>query len=566
MQRRDFLTGAAAMAASMSKPSWADFLEGDDPVASTAPAAKSEPAKPDPFALNAKGGRVMLDELRNTSAEASRVFQKRFLRGYDGKLDQDSDYRNAFRRFTTTMPRVPVNDFRAQMVAASAMGPLLAWVDGAMLIDENRKAGGGVVVPPNSVIKMGTTGYCLDSQLPAPRDQGLRLVPADQVIRPDLMPYTKKLVKFVEQANKKGISISSADVQGLVWGLRGIQAAGQLPSPLNPRQRAILDAIEPGLASKIESMRPSVSGSSSAAEPIARLLNNFFDPTVRLVKSTGRLVDTTVRAISGQPIDLSSADSVGNAMDAVVSAGHRLPPSSGPAYSMLGDGLAASASGVLNGLSADIKLANQSGEVKPFDMSNYVLQADAPSQRVLPVFSRPKLSFDWPILNALGNDIWHYCETQDGTYKKAREFLRFFEPSLLLAGEMVGGSVWLTRGLKGIPFIGNVLNLSELVSGKNLITGADLSPLDRAFALIGTVPGYGTAVSLYGSSAAKIFGNQVIEKMAAAGKLKDAIEPVSKAYDIMNWDSVGMLAKDMRLEERVTVAVQDVYAQFRSVA
>lgn len=67
------------------------------------------------------------------------------------------------------------------------------------------------------------------------------------------------------------------------------------------------------------------------------------------------------------------------------------------------------------------------------------------------------------------------------------------------------------------PVVGNVLSLYEAVSGKDWLTGSELSNLERAASLIGTIPGAG-ALKTAGATGAKLANSALVKALESSAK------------------------------------------------
>ena len=229
------------------------------------------------------------------------------------------------------------------------------------------RGGEPYILAPGQIITFDYTGYCMDANLPAPKDnEALAFRPITNFIAPSLVELYRQIMRLDGAAQSDG-----ADVQNIVWGFRAPKAkAGQ-------RERALLDKARPGGANlyATASRGTFVSGSKGGAgssragsgnEALARLfgqmLGDFSRPSRDLMRALNDM------GVEG-PI-----------------------PSAEQRYSLLTTQVAGYAQGK-GGLKVHGMVANGSDAPYVFDPTLWALESPRPVQRVaLPLFSQAKLN------------------------------------------------------------------------------------------------------------------------------------------------------------------------------
>lgn len=500
MQRRDVLKGLAATATLAAA--------GCAPLPAPAPV---------PAQANSRV-RTMTDEESRAAGEARETFRKT-----EGA--------------TTNAAASPSRRASALLSRVAAMPVTLTDRDmlevGRELAAIVREAGGvplpELVVPPRSVLRVSMAGFCLDASLPAPmRGDPLRLLPAARYFDPALGGLEGDVLRH---AARNGVPHHV--VQHVLWGLREIREDSYFARSLAERQDllALLEAARPGAADEVRRQVAAVRLEHAVRRELTALVRNTFG----YGSFSGEILSQLIDPVRSR-----------DAVEARLRSLYRPVEGAVPdlaAYSRLAGGVYARAAGT-GPLVVGAALLNSTPRPWTFVPAAWVAESMLPQQRV--AFSRAQ-----PDPGPGGGAVF---DLERFVHELARLLAMralgtvSVELSVRLGTVLArSGHAWLgalypplSLALRTAPVISNVLSLVEAFD-------EDKSPAERLFALLGSIPGYGSLLQIArsGGRLAEL-ANRIA---ASAPAVFRSVDRASWMKDLADAAAFALTGSDQRLWE-----------------
>lgn len=429
----------------------------------------------------------------------------------------------------TVFNEAAVRDKQNQTVQTTSRSPAA--------VRKSQRQGTTITIPHGRVVSYTQKGYCMDPSLPAPgKDDALEIRHISERVPTALIPLFQAVGKWAALPQNKD------SAQSITWAIMGAGSNSSWAKSISPKALAQMDEAMPGGA------RTFIDYHNTQA--LTRAL------VERVLKSTklDRYVDVN------QLMDNARRDGAANALlQDLVRQGQAMPGGKGVGYSMLAPSVAARSTGDTT-LTPRVQIVNASGKDFEFLVLDWYGHPLAPKQGTSPT-----------------NDILSFGDSEapvetpgQGSANKSNSLAleKFFEDFLKDIGKfgvdrLLGwvssktpaASDAIEKGLKkalaaanlpnnmrkpltqaaasavsAVPVVGNLLSAYEFISGKDWFSGENLSAMERASALVGTVPGANALKAV--SKAWKFGGSAAIE--LAAGKQLFKFVDSSEKYRILN--------------------------------
>ena len=374
-----------------------------------------------------------------------------------------------------------------------------------------------ITVPPRSKVEFTQKGYCLDSQLPAPgKDEKFVLRNINKLVPAELMPLYSGLTDL----SKRDRRVQRA-MQYLVWALREAGTKGKHANAISKAHLDMMGQAYP--AGDLLFMQYHQQQMAKNSNPLGELAK-----ALTTVKSGGKTYDI------GDLVDLFAGNDPQKAqtmadqtMDDVLN--RPIPgeiPNDNSDYSMLSPGVAAHAVGKAQ-LTPTITIANTTDQPYQFDTRDYFAETQRQAQRVAlgaPEQVRADTLAGAPEMEQFEKDLRRHLRDM------ALENLhRIVQDKLLNTMK----SKFAGAALNATPVLGNLLQLSNLLTGKDWQTGEPLGCVAQALAAIGTVPGAGTFMQLAGGNKTGLINN--LAQSSYTRQFLSGVERTAMARNISVW-------------------------------
>lgn len=344
-----------------------------------------------------------------------------------------------------------------------------------------------VTVPPRTSVQFIKSGYCMDSTLPLPSTgEKYILRPASSMIPPELMPLYKALHEYalVEPRARRGL-------QAMIWALRDAGTRSVYADKIRPPYLQLMGAAMPGGDRVfLDYHRQTLAKNTNALGDLIRRVTSVRGNDGR----THNISDLVKSWDQAQDDDLNAAEAhTANAIGHLASLPMNAPiPSDDSDYSMIAPGVAANAVGT-GPLTPKITIANNTDQPFVFDTKDYVAESQRPVQRVglgapTQVTQGGSGISNSATLRQVAYDV--QMALRDFTLNTVHLWARYFLDSK-------GLSV-IAPLVNGAPVLGSLLQLSNLIRGKDWLTGEELGCAQQVLAAIGTIPGAGMFTQMVG--------------------------------------------------------------------
>lgn len=394
-----------------------------------------------------------------------------------------------------------------------------------------RNAGTAVTVPARSVVEFTQRGYCLDSTAAAPgKGEKFVLRHISSLIVPELLPLYYSLQDYAQREPR-----ARRAMQFLTWALRDAGTRSEFSNAISPvHLRLMADAMPGGDQVFLRYHREKLNNNTNA---LGDFLRNV----------------TTVRDRDGRKhniSDLYNQPDAGEALADKTMSNLQKRTVKGPIpkddsdFSMLAPGVAANAVGSAE-LTPKITIANDTDTPFVFDSKEYFAESQRDAQRV--ALGAPKevteggsglskteamRKLKWDAVMALRDYII------DHSWQLSKD--------LLPRGAM---SRAVAPVLNAAPVVGSLLQLSNLIRGRDWLTDEKLGCAQQVLAAISTVPGAGMFVQVAG--AGRMGAINALARSAVTERVITSVQRTWFARELANWlasDSVsgsnGMLPRN----------------------
>lgn len=385
-----------------------------------------------------------------------------------------------------------------------------------------RDKDGTFTLPPFTGLRVRYRGHCMDSGLPAPGNgELLDMTYIDARLYKTLRPVFKSLCRWSAQTQ-------DPSAQTLTWIMTSAGEENGYCARMNQEHFNKLQQIHPN-GGRI------VRDHHNTQVLAARLINKGLQKT-----GLNKLM---------QGVDLNSSRQVDQAAEReltdLINQGLQDQGSGQPGFNLLGPQMPTRSVGI-GSLSNDVTLLNTGSVPLNIDLAELVAKPRRRRQSISGI--QPAGRGDMGISSVTLPDNKVSPEQKSEMDKLLKNFednvkkwARLSGPDVLLGiGTSYGATENYKRqlekfrsdGLKAhfmrigknakvlidaAPVIGNVLSLYEVVSGKDWLTGSDLSNLERVASVIGTIPGAG-ALKTAGTTGAKIANTAVVQALENSTK------------------------------------------------
>ena len=372
-----------------------------------------------------------------------------------------------------------------------------------------------VTIPHGHMLSYVQKGYCMDPSLPAPgRDDAFEIWHVSERVPKELVPLFQAVGKWAALPQNKG------SAQSLTWAIMGAGTESSWAKNISQKALAQMDEAMPGGARAFASYHNS--------QMLARALIK------KVMKSTklDRYIDPN------QLLDNNRRDAAANELlQELIRQGQAMPGGKGVGYTMLAPNVAARSTGDAT-LSPKVQVVNVSGQDFDYELLDWFAQPVAPKQgtsatnditaisdTAVPVQEQGGAAKDeerGKFLNDFLKDLSKFAA--EGLLDSFAKHAPAASNAIARGASKAAQAVNLPRNVRkplieaaasavsAVPVVGNVLSAYEFISGKDWYTGDDLSAMERAGALLGTVPGANALKAV--SKAWKV--------SAAAGALRNA--------------------------------------------
>ena len=225
---------------------------------------------------------------------------------------------------------------------------------------------GGIVIPPGVTIAFDNKGYCLDPNLPAPKEgDEYQFVPMKRLIPTELQGTYKKLIAQ-ESAGNADVK---ANMQRLVWAMRTAGTESALANGLTSQQKQILDRCS-DYSGQFESFNESAKSSNQ----LRKELNKLFDSLVTI--EIGGETYTASDLLNPE----SGKQKITNHINHLIELGESLPVEhTGFNFGELEPGIYTDIQGT-GYMQFHVRIANNTGKAYTFYPSDYVGQVGSPTK------------------------------------------------------------------------------------------------------------------------------------------------------------------------------------------
>lgn len=356
-------------------------------------------------------------------------------------------------------------------------------------------------LPPYSAFTYVQKGYCMDPSKPAPqKGDGMELWHVSQRIPKQLIPLFQSLGTWTAQSPE-----NQAYAQRLTWALMGAGNEGGWAATIDPKSLSLLNQIHPNGAKIFADYH-------NANVMAKRLINKVIEKS-GIERYTGRIDLNNPQATNAAANDL---------LEDLVREGRKYTSNGIPGHSLINDGVAAQSIGE-GSLEARVIIINSTGQTKQVDLQEWFNQPTVNKQGVSTTgiirnVAQIQVSGEKKPINIekLRELIWSF--NQDAikvALNKKLEGLQNYSPAAEASLKKINDKARALMGISLIPkavvnvvktgagltpLLGNALSFYEAVTGKDWLSGHSLTPLERAWAVVGSVPG-GTQLRAIASGA-----------------------------------------------------------------
>lgn len=298
-------------------------------------------------------------------------------------------------------------------------------------------------------------GYCMDPSLPAPgRDDAFGIWHVSERVPKELVRLFQAVGKWAALPQSKG------SAQSLTWAIMGAGTESSWARNISQKALAQMDEATPGGALIKKVMK-------------STKLDRYIDPN--------------------QLLDNNRRDAAANELlQELIRQGQAMPGGKGVGYTMLAPNLAARSTGEAT-LSPKVQVVNVSGQDFDYELLDWFAQPVAPKQG-----ASAKDEERGKFLNDFLKDLSRFAA--EGLLDSFARHAPAASNAIARGASKAAQAVNLPRNVRkplieaaasavsAVPVVGNVPSAYEFISGKDWYTGDDLSAMERADALLGTVP------------------------------------------------------------------------------
>ena len=407
---------------------------------------------------------------------------------------------------------------------------------------------GVVRIPNGTKLIYVQKGWCMDPSLPAPgKGDALTLRPMSKRIPDDLSELYSALGRWSSLPENKG------HAQGMIWGLMSAGTdRGEWINRMGPSDVARWNSVMPGAA---DILKRKQSGGG---------IEDFLGQIGKLIAKDLAVLDDLFK-------DGPSSEGAARLLSKLIFDGENMKGGKGAGVSEIAPGVHSRAWG--NGtLEAAVEIVNISGRDFDFDPTNFYAEPSVRKQGISGTTEIKYAAFsglprgeggassDRPgrvsgalsdVYSATKNALWASKEKilqigAEVTFKKSFEWLGTKTPAGASATAKIvknaGGTGAMAKfagSLVGAtPLLGNLLSLKEAVTGRDWLTGKQLTRAEHVLAVAGTIPGANMLKAA--GNGFKAAGASGMGKAALAGSSQMFFQFVDKSAKARTAMSVGM--------------------------
>ena len=386
-----------------------------------------------------------------------------------------------------------------------------------------------VTVPPRSTVEFSQRGYCLDVSLPAPSSrEKFVLRKVDQLIPEPLLPVYRGLYALAKEDRDV-----RRTMQYLVWALREAGTQGKHAKAVSKRHLDMMARAYP------DGDRVFMQYHMQELEKTANPLGDVLRALTTVKNRRGQefnLIDGFRNAESNDPQHAQGlADNTLNEVTNGTVPG--AIPEDDSDYTMLAPGIAAQTVGKTL-LTPSITITNTTDRPFEFDTKDYYAESQRQTQRVglgAPdsVSERPRMGPSKEFLDQFKADGIRSVRDLilDNLHRQVQDLLL----GRTFAGKVINKS--LAPMLSAVPILGNLLSLSNLITGKDWATGEPLGCVAQGLAAIGTIPGAGLFLQLAGGNRAGMIAQ--LAQSAYTQRLITSVQRTQMVRELTSWLSSG---------------------------
>ncbi len=418
-------------------------------------------------------------------------------------------------------------------------------------------------IPPQSALSFVQKGYCMDPSLPAPsKDDAYEVWHVSERVPQKLIPLYQAVGRWAAKPENKG------SAQSITWAIMGAGTESGWAKNVSQKALQQMNEAMPGGAQLFLQYHKE----QMLANAIAKII----------IKKAGLEPYIDPRALQ----DNYARDRVAQQhMQDLIAQGQSIQGIKGSGYNMLAPNVAVRASGA-NTLSPRIQVINATQEPFDYEVLEWFAQ---------PVYPKQGASTTLDISDTMAAPApvaGQSAQTDPEAHKFLSDFLKdaskfgletlpdhFSKHTLGAANAVSKGVRYAIRNagltkdarrtliqgaaslISATPVVGNLLSGYEFLSGRDWFTGEPLTKMERAGALLGTIPGAqalkavakgwklgaGSKAALNNLSEQKIFSfadksenyqnlNNFIWS-DTANNISDAVSPDSSISKVLNWNA-----------------------------
>lgn len=418
-----------------------------------------------------------------------------------------------------------------------------------------RQKDGSFALPALTGLKVRYRGHCMDSGLPAPGNgELLDMTYIDERLYTTLRPVFKSLCRWAAQTK-------DASAQTLTW---IVTSAGD--------EHGYCARMNQEHFNKLQQIHPDG----------GNIVRNHHNTQVMAQRLLQKGLEKAGLNKFMQGVNMNSSRQVDQAADRelteLINEGLKDQGLGQPGFNLLGPQISTRSVGI-GALSNDLTFINTGSTTWNIDLAELVAKPRRRRQSISGILPTNQGEMGVTSLALPGNKVSAQQKSEMDTLFESFEnsvmkWARLKGPEVLLG---LGTSYAATENAKRLlqkaqsaelkamamrigknaklfvdaaPVIGNVLSLYEAVSGKDWLTGGDLSNIERVASLIGTIPGAG-ALKTAGATGAKIANTAVVKALEGTTKwdVRETISWTATAGgmflpdSIKNWNPTSFYQK-----------------------
>lgn len=378
-----------------------------------------------------------------------------------------------------------------------------------------------ITVPPRSKVQFTQRGYCLDASLPAPgKGEKFILRPMSKLMPQELTPLYSGLNDLAKRDRRVQRSM-----QYLVWALREAGTKGKHATAISRNHLEMMAQAYPNGDQLFLQYHQQKLGENSniLGDLVRNLVKVKVDGKTLNLGDLYRMAEANDPARTQEMADRTMDDVMNRSIPGEI-------PNDDSDYSMVAPGVAAHAVG-RSQLTPTITVANSTDQPFEFDTKNYFAETQRQAQRV--GLGAP----DSIASDGFGDDRSHLTEMEQFSLDLQRQLrdLMLENVHRIVQNALLNpmNSKFVGTALNAAPVIGNLLQLHNLVTGRDWMTGEPLGCVAQGLAAIGTIPGAGLFMQAAG--AGRNAAIRALANSAVTQRVVSAAQRTALVRDITYW-------------------------------